>query len=805
VATPALRPLHIVAGGLLVGVIIALGHPPAGLPAGTLCWLIGMIALTRLGSSLRRPSPYALLAVCTLTLAAGSGLLRGASIPAAPLAAPLGALTTGSRLGTISGVVDGAVLDVPDPTAGRVLLFPIRTTHSARRALVRIRVPRGQPSPRVEPGDRVRVAGRMRPPSAPGNPGERDRRSASRRSGIVLRVSSTAGAMEVRRPDRSTLRDGVRRAGARFREALTKRLHAALGPRRQVRAVAAALLLGDRSGLPEHVQDDFRGAGAAHLLAVSGLHVVLLIGTLSALLGHVAERVCAGARSRAVALLISLLALAAYAMACRLATPVVRASVFVALAMTARALGRRTTTADHLAAAVLVVIAADPAQALGAGFQLSFAAVAGLCLLTTRFREALFSEWDLLARFPEALPRWNLHARLWLARAVSASLAASTATAPVTAVYFGELHPAAVLANVIAVPIVALLLPLCGLAATIGAPAEPLLGPIVSALCWLLTHAVGVVAALPGATIAPGRASPLLAIGAMAALGIASIPRPWTRRHLAIPLGVWIALAVAPSSAHVALAPGVPALVALDVGHGQAVLILGGRGGTVLADAGGGVRGTADRALLPALRALGVRRLSALALSHEDTDHCGAAPALIAALPIGVVLVPPGFGGDPAGRRVLAACRRRAVPVTYLARGDIWETSDLRLRALQPLPGRPGPADNDGSLVLHVDAGSTQLARRNRITAHLPGDVEGAALEALAADPTVPRADVLLLPHHGRGDPRPQMRLARRCRATHLVASTSIGAPTKVRAALQTGRDGALLFIPRRKPRSLRP
>jgi len=143
-----------------------------------------------------------------------------------------------------------------------------------------------------------------------------------------------------------------------------------------------------------------------------------------------------------------------------------------------------------------------------------------------------------------------------------------------------------------------------------------------------------------------------------------------------------------------------------------------------------------------------------------------------------------------------------AVPVIHMARGDSWGLRDIRLDALHPDARVTGPAENEGSLVLHATLGRTN---RRPLTALLPGDVEGTTLDALAADRTLPRAEVLLLPHHGRGDAGPQVRLAALCRARVLIASTPETAPTAVPGALLTGREGALLVTPGNAPTRLVP
>lgn len=792
---PALRgavsPLRLLAAALVVGTMGGLSVPVAAVPAAVTALLAAVVARRR-GRGTRAHALWLVVAAAAL-----AGALRGAV--AEPPPAPPGFRETPVVL---HGTVETAPRIRRDAAGGREALLRMRLSDEDRAALLRVRLAPSEAPPALLPGDGLRVAGRASAPRVPTNPGERDRRDALRREGVVLHVAvPSSGALHREAPVRPTLLQGLRREGARARRDLLRRLHAALPGRPRAAAVLAALLVGDRAGLPDDLADDFRHAGAAHLLAVSGLHVVLLVSSVAGLLEILRRRLWPGRRGRLATVVLVLLFVVAYAVVCGLATPVVRASLFVTVAVVGRHAGRRTGTLDHLAVAAAVVSAADPAQALSPGFLLSFSAVLGLCLLTQRFREALFAEWDLLARFPEALPGWRLRVHAWLAAGLSASLAAATGTAAVTAVFFGELHPAAPLSNLVAVPLVAVLLPAAALAALAGAPAAPVAGPLLDALTGALTTLLSRIGSLPGATLVPGPASPWVAAGVGAALVAVASSAPWRRRHLLVPAVCWMVLAVPQRAPPEGAAPSGPDLVALDVGHGVAVLLRGGAGGAVLYDAGGRLPGTAERVVAPALRALGATRLAAIAISHEDADHCGAVPELLAELTVGAVLVPAGFGGSAAGRRVLRASARHAVPVVHLGRGDRWELRDVRLRALHPFRNAVGPAENEGSLVLHATLGSGGSV----LTALLPGDAEGRTLDALAADRTLPPAEVLLLPHHGRGPPEPQLRLSARCGARHRVASTPDTSPTEVPGALVTGRDGALLLAPRQAPKRLRP
>jgi beta-lactamase superfamily II metal-dependent hydrolase len=161
---------------------------------------------------------------------------------------------------------------------------------------------------------------------------------------------------------------------------------------------------------------------------------------------------------------------------------------------------------------------------------------------------------------------------------------------------------------------------------------------------------------------------------------------------------------------------------------------------------------------------------------------------VLRALSVGEVVVPPGFGADPLPAALVAQCRARGVPVTVAARGDVWARAGIAVRIVSPCLGATPPSDNESSLVAHV----TLQCDGDEMTALVPGDVEGATLHALSLDATLPRARVLVLPHHGRGDPAVHEALARRAGAEVVIASTSATAPMCVQRAWVTGRDGAV-------------
>jgi competence protein ComEC len=208
-------------------------------------------------------------------------------------------------------------------------------------------------------------------------------------------------------------------------------------------------------------------------------------------------------------------------------------------------------------------------------------------------------------------------------------------------------------------------------------------------------------------------------------------------------------LAIAGAAAGVSLAvawPGTnvpaasPEVMFLDVGHGDAVLVRSGaRAWLVDAgthapefDAGRGV-------VLPALRALGVRRLDALVLTHADLDHTGGALAVVEGVPVGELWLTRETLAARGLVRLRRAAARRGVVTRIVAAGDSLGDGELSLRALWPPAGFTPPSSNAGSLVLRVSA--------RTVCALLGGDAPADVERRLA--PALARCDVLKLGHHG--------------------------------------------------------
>ena len=242
------------------------------------------------------------------------------------------------------------------------------------------------------------------------------------------------------------------------------------------------LTVGDTAGLSPEVERDFRAAGLAHLLAVSGTNLAIVGGAVLGLL-----RLLRADPRLAAAL--SACAVLGFVVLARPSPSVLRAAVMAGVVLLALALGRNRSALPALAAAVLALLLADPALAVDPGFGLSVLATAALVLVAPGWADALRRR---------GVPRG-------VAEALSVPAAAYLATAPLVAGLSGEVSAIAVLANLVAVPAVAPATVLGVLAAVLA----PIAVPAAQACAWLAGPAVGwLVAVADRAAGVPGAPLP---------------------------------------------------------------------------------------------------------------------------------------------------------------------------------------------------------------------------------------------------------------------------------------------------------
>ncbi|MGH9796837.1 MAG: ComEC/Rec2 family competence protein, partial [Candidatus Polarisedimenticolia bacterium] len=471
-----------------------------------------------------------------------------------------------------------------------------RTAPPGRPLLARLTAPDpGDGGASWRPGQRLDLTARVGPPRNFGNPGAFDYRAWLRARGIVL--VGTIKATGLIRPVPETS-PGLRGAAARLRARLVLRIDRACGEHGgRTAAFLAALLLGERRAIDPDLERLLQRAGVYHIVALSGLNVALVAFVAAGLLRL--SR-CPPAATRVVAAG----AVMAYWLVARGSGSIARAAVMGLLFFAGGAAGRRVRGAGIAAVSAVLLLASSPASLFEAGFQLSYAATFALVLAP-------------VATCRRAAPGWRpIRA---VAAALRTSALAAIGTSLVAAHHFHTVTPAALAANLVAVPIASLLLFL-GLAIV---TTEPLLFPVAAAgariaggLLDLLEGSSGLCAAVPWASFHVVPPHPLLAAGSVAALPF--LTRPGRLRWIAA-AGLGMSLILVAAAGRGGRPSGRLEVVMLDVGQGDSILVRLPEGGTILVDAGGFGRTAFDvgeRVVAPALRGLGVLSIDLLAVTH---------------------------------------------------------------------------------------------------------------------------------------------------------------------------------------------
>ncbi len=354
---------------------------------------------------------------------------------------------------------------------------------------------RGEGIPYAE-GDRVRVLAAPRTVEPPPVDGMFDRAAWMRSRGIALEADFIRGE----RLGHPFSWAAVRGYATGIRHALAERLMPPGTEADARRQVLCALVLGARELAEPGTLLPFRRGGTLHAFAVSGMHVVMLAGFLWVLLKALRVHPSTGR-------VLLLVVLAAYVIITGFSVPALRAYVMMATLLLGLSLRRRVGLANSWCFAALLVLLVEPWQLRSAGFLLSFAIYAAICI-GARFclREAAWVGPDAFIP-PRLYTPWERRQRqadYSLRGTIIVSLVAYVVSLPLTILLFHSLNPWSFVSNIAIAPLIPLVMSAgIGLLLLAGIP---VLG---AAAGWLALHAAGLLLALsswlgylPGACLA---------------------------------------------------------------------------------------------------------------------------------------------------------------------------------------------------------------------------------------------------------------------------------------------------------------
>lgn len=502
--------------------------------------------------------------------------------------------------------------------------------------------------------------------------------------------------------------------------------------------VVRAMLLGEKSSLDRDTKRLFQLNGIAHILAISGVHIAIIGMTLLKLLRRLSG-------SYLVPGIISIVVVILYGMMTGLASSTFRAVVMMAITVIGRVKGRTPDMLTSAGTALIIQAMVVPGIIMDAGFQLSFAAVAGMAVPDCFMDGILTSDNRLL-------------------NTIKVNISVTLATAPVVVYYFYQIPLYSVALNLIIVPLVSVIL-FCGILVIavgmsvgvfgsslwiceyIGMPVTWILG-FYRFICKMMTH-------VPGYNVNVGHISVAMVVVyyavILACLGLvsAAVRHGWSgkRRYKCIGF-VLLCLCLGICSERL-MYDSAYRIIFMDVGQGDGILIRSGDGTNILIDGGSSdKKGVGEYVMTPVLRYYGAAHVDYAFLTHGDNDHTSGIRYLLETPDTGIVidnLVVAGDGDVQGLQDIIDLAEQKGTHVIYMEAGYTMtcgkNAAKMRLSLLHP-GSKTGIKDaNDLSAVIRLEYAGVSVL--------FTGDLGEAGERELLDGGAKLSADILKVGHHG--------------------------------------------------------
>lgn len=500
----------------------------------------------------------------------------------------------------------------------------------------------------------------------------------------------------------------------------------------EIAALSAALLYGDRSLFDPDLLADYQRTGIVHLLAISGLHVSLLIG----LVFYIGIRF---GLTREFMTNFLLIILPIYAILTGASPSVIRAVLMIFLVLITVRWKRRLKLfpMDAISIALLIYLFFSPKIIYDAGFQLSFAVSFAIILSST----------NLLQRYQRVIPQMLV-----------ISIISQFAAMPILLYHFFETSFISILANLLYIPLFSyVFLPVLYLLYFIQlffGFTPSLFIDFFMKIISLANNLIDHLANIPFAQFVPGRPNCFFLIFYVLLIVLLMVvwearSYPMKKQHLFI-LIMCIFLF---QNGWNKINP-FGEVTMIDVGQGESILInLPFDKGTYLIDTGGSMRFNVEEwrerakpyevgrdVVVPFLKGKGITKIDKLILTHGDTDHIGGAISVIQELNVKEILLPSVSEPSEAELTIIKEAKKKEIHVVFVSEGSQWQNGKNSFYVLAPEKNFVGER-NSGSIAIFAKVGGLKW--------FFGGDLDQAGEEKIIEKYPNLTIDVLKSGHHG--------------------------------------------------------
>ena len=486
-----------------------------------------------------------------------------------------------------------------------------------------------------------------------------------------------------------------------------------------------AVLTGDRSAMDPLVQEDLRRSGIAHLVAVSGMHVVLLASLLFLLMG----------RSRK-SILIAIPMVFLFALMTGGAPSTLRAALMQTLILLAPLFDRESDKMTSLSGALLLILLINPLAIVSVGLQLSFLAIVGMFGVTPRMTQYLNGSIPA-----ETKP--GKRVRKFAVGSFATSFGAMVFTTPILVFHMGTLSLWAPLTDLLTVWAAVFIFGLSVIVAGVGFIFLPAAQILAFPVIWLVRYVQWIasgIARFPAAMI--WTYSPYIRTW-LAASGIIAVFYLFYRGkkpRAVLPVSLCAGLLVFMFFlGDIENRTGGLTTTVLDVGQGQTVVLTSPEF-TAMVDVGSGRGFQAGNIASEYLFGRNIYTLDFLILTHFHQDHINGLDALLRRVDVGRILLPDRPEGNRAKERVLASAELRGVPVSFIRNDTVFPFEGASLHVIAPVAGHIH-SENERGLTVLASAGDFDVL--------VMGDLYATMERRLVQLVDLPRVEVLVVGHHG--------------------------------------------------------